>query len=69
MEKTLDTLRVEAEIAKLFTEAVKFNAETSKLNAEARKLGREHAWYPWVALLAGFAAAFTAGVTLAKLFV
>lgn len=55
MEKTLDTIKTEAEIAKLM-------AETSKLNAEAAKMIRERAWYPMVMI----AAAFTTGAALAK---
>ncbi|SDV51226.1 hypothetical protein [Chitinasiproducens palmae] len=39
MEKTLDTLKTEAEIGKLM-------AETVKLNAEAARLQRETRWYP-----------------------
>jgi hypothetical protein len=56
MEKALDTIKTEAEIAKLM-------AETSKLNAEASKMIRERAWYPMILI----AAAFTSGAALAKL--
>jgi len=56
MDKALDTIKTEAEIAKLM-------AETSKLNAEAAKMIRERAWYPMVLLTA----AFTAGAALSKL--
>jgi hypothetical protein len=56
MEQTLDTIKTEAEIAKLM-------AETSELNAEAAKMIRERAWYPMVIV----AAAFTSGAALAKL--
>ena len=56
MEKALDTIKTEAEIAQLM-------AETSKLNAETAKMIRERAWYPMVLLTA----AFTAGAALAKL--
>ncbi|AZY49661.1 hypothetical protein [Bordetella avium] len=56
MDKTLDTIKTEAEIAKLM-------AETGKLNAEAAKMIRERAWYPIVIV----AAAFTTGAALAKL--
>ncbi|MGB6053725.1 MAG: hypothetical protein WBG17_00650 [Burkholderiaceae bacterium] len=41
MEKTLDILKVEAEIGRLM-------AETAKLNAEAAKMARERYWYPVV---------------------
>ncbi|WP_374974399.1 hypothetical protein [Bordetella avium] len=52
----MDTIKTEAEIAKLM-------AETGKLNAEAAKMIRERAWYPIVIV----AAAFTTGAALAKL--
>jgi len=54
MEKTLDILKIEAEIGKLM-------AETVKLNAEAAKMIRERLWYPGVviATVAGAAAAIT----------
>ncbi|VVE82807.1 hypothetical protein [Pandoraea sputorum] len=53
MDKTLDTIKTEAEIGKLMAETSKLNAETSKLNAEMSKLMRETRWYPilWVAAL------------------
>ncbi|AGR69219.1 hypothetical protein [Burkholderia pseudomallei] len=62
LEKTVDTLKVEAEIGKLMTEAskltaeaAKLNAETMKLNAEAFKLQRESRWYPviWATAFVG----------------
>ncbi|AJY13948.1 MULTISPECIES: hypothetical protein [Burkholderia cepacia complex] len=48
MEKTLDTIKTEAEIGKLM-------AETMKLNAEAAKMIRETRWYPviWATAFAG----------------
>ena len=39
MEKTWDTVKTEAEIAKLMVETV-------KLNAEAAKMQRERIWHP-----------------------
>ena len=56
MEKSLDTIKTEAEIAKLM-------AETMKLHAEAATMIRERAYYP-VLLMTG---AFTAGAALVKL--
>lgn len=50
MEKTLDQLKVEAEIGKLM-------AETMKLNAEAAKMIRERMWYPAVVVASVAAAA------------
>jgi len=50
MEKTLDQLKIEAEIGKLM-------AETVKLNAEAAKMIRERAWYPAVVLATAIGAA------------
>ena len=64
MSANMDTLKVEAEIAKLINEASKLNAETAKLHAETAKLNREARWYPAIA-----SAAFIAGVVaVAKLF-
>lgn len=56
--------KFEAELTKLFMEAIKLNAETAKLSAEARKLDRETRWLPvlWAAGLLG------AGATFGKLF-
>ncbi|WP_082622040.1 hypothetical protein [Bordetella sp. N] len=66
----MDTIKTEAEIAKLMAETSKLNveaskmmAETSKLNAEASKMIRERAWYPMILI----AAAFASGAALAKL--
>lgn len=56
-EKSLDTVKTEAEIAKLM-------AETVKLNAEGAKMIRERALYPFVVGAALTGAIFTA----AKLF-
>ncbi|XOC98647.1 hypothetical protein AB4850_19390 [Burkholderia sp. 22PA0106] len=52
LEKTLDTIKIEAEIGKLM-------AETVKLNAEAAKMTRETRWYPiiWATAFAGTALA------------
>lgn len=48
MDKPLDVLRIEAEIAKLI-------AESMKLNAEAAKMQRETRWYPviWATAFVG----------------
>lgn len=54
--KTLDTIKTEAEIAKLM-------AETVKLNAEAAKMTRERAWFPAIAI----ATAIGAAVAILKL--
>jgi hypothetical protein len=54
MEKTLDILKTEAEIANLM-------AETIKLNAEAAKLNRETRWYPVIWATGLLAAAITFG--------
>jgi len=57
MEKTLNTVKTEAEIAKLM-------AETVKLNAEAAKMQRERNWHP---LMVGAALATTI-IAVSKLF-
>lgn len=56
MHKPLDTLKIEADIARLM-------AETMKLHAEAAKMRRETAWYP---LVVGAALA-TAVLTLSRI--
>lgn len=48
--KTLDTIKTEAEIAKLM-------AETVKLNAEAAKMTRERTWFPAIAIATAVGAA------------
>lgn len=64
MSANMDTVKVEAEIAKLINEAAKLNAETIKLQAETAKINREAKWYPAIA-----SAAFIGGVVaVAKLF-
>ncbi|AGK47697.1 Uncharacterised protein [Burkholderia pseudomallei] len=62
MEKTVDILKTEAEIAKLM-------AETQKLNAEAGKFKRETFLMPFVAGFATLAASIGAVAGFAKLFV
>ncbi|HDR9065458.1 TPA: hypothetical protein ACU967_002215 [Burkholderia contaminans] len=61
MDASLDTQKVEAEIAKLL-------AETAKLNAEGRKFQRETFLMPFAAGFATLAAAIGAVAALAKLF-
>lgn len=58
MERPLDTVKTEAEIAKLM-------AETVKLNAEAAKMTRKRTWYPVVI----GAALATVIMALSKLFI
>ncbi|RKP47469.1 hypothetical protein [Trinickia fusca] len=55
----MDRQKFEAELTKLFMEAIKLSAETAKLSAEARKLDRETRWLPllWATALLGAAQA------------
>ncbi|MCL2643936.1 MAG: hypothetical protein FWD51_00565 [Betaproteobacteria bacterium] len=51
MKATMETEKIQAEIANL-------SATTAKLNAETVKIMTEAKWYPFVAIAALFAAAF-----------
>lgn len=48
MEKNMDPLKIEAEIAKMMAENSKLMAEASKLMAETTRINKESHWYPLV---------------------